>query len=78
MSPNPAEEEWRGFVVPGVATSRCRLFVPGVDGTLIVFDRAQDRPRPGTVPACTAPGRGRTPTGARDRAAQAAPGPTAR
>lgn len=32
-----AEDDARGFVVPGIATSKARLFVPGADGTLIAF-----------------------------------------
>lgn len=32
-----AEDDGRGFVVPGIATSKARLFVPGAEGTLIAF-----------------------------------------
>ncbi|MFF9765264.1 PQQ-binding-like beta-propeller repeat protein [Streptomyces sp. NPDC014636] len=39
MSPILAEEDWRGFVVPGIATAKARLFVPGAEGTLIAFGR---------------------------------------
>ncbi|WP_345058383.1 PQQ-binding-like beta-propeller repeat protein [Streptomyces rameus] len=39
MSPILAEDDWRGFVVPGIATSRARLFVPGAGGTLIAFGK---------------------------------------
>lgn len=40
MSPNPAEDDWRGFVVPGIATSGSRLFVPAADGALVAFGKA--------------------------------------
>lgn len=33
------EEDWRGFVVPGIATSKARLFVPAADGTLVAFGK---------------------------------------
>ncbi|MFF8731963.1 PQQ-binding-like beta-propeller repeat protein [Streptomyces sp. NPDC015171] len=36
----PPEDDWRGFVVPGIATARGRLFVPGAEGTLIAFGKA--------------------------------------
>lgn len=32
-----AEDDGRGFVVPGISTAKGRLFVPGADGTLIAF-----------------------------------------
>ncbi|MFD5986800.1 PQQ-binding-like beta-propeller repeat protein [Streptomyces cyaneofuscatus] len=35
-----AEDDARGFVVPGIATSASRLFVPSADGTLIAFGKA--------------------------------------
>ncbi|MER6188394.1 PQQ-binding-like beta-propeller repeat protein [Streptomyces cyaneofuscatus] len=35
-----AEDDARGFVVPGIATSTSRLFVPSADGTLIAFGKA--------------------------------------
>ncbi|GAA2313882.1 PQQ-binding-like beta-propeller repeat protein [Streptomyces kunmingensis] len=35
-----AEDDWRGFIVPGIATSKARLFVPGAEGTLIGFGKA--------------------------------------
>jgi outer membrane protein assembly factor BamB len=35
----PAEEDWRGFVVPGIATSKARLFVPADEGTLVAFGK---------------------------------------
>ncbi|GAB1339654.1 hypothetical protein ACE1SV_62440 [Streptomyces sp. E-15] len=35
-----AEEDWRGFVVPGIATAGGRLFVPADEGTLIAFGKA--------------------------------------
>ncbi|MFJ4713827.1 PQQ-binding-like beta-propeller repeat protein [Streptomyces sp. NPDC088785] len=35
-----AEDDWRGFTVPGIATARGRLFVPAADGTLIAFRKA--------------------------------------
>ncbi|MER5477599.1 PQQ-binding-like beta-propeller repeat protein [Streptomyces sp. NPDC002734] len=34
-----AEDDWRGFVPPGIATARGRLFVPGAEGTLIGFGK---------------------------------------
>ncbi|MDR6974425.1 outer membrane protein assembly factor BamB [Streptomyces sp. 3330] len=37
MSNIVAEDDWRGVVVPGIATSKARLFVPGAEGTLIAF-----------------------------------------
>ncbi|MEU3464494.1 PQQ-binding-like beta-propeller repeat protein [Streptomyces sp. NPDC006733] len=39
MSNIIAEEDWRGFVVPGIATSQGRLFVPSAEGTLIAFGK---------------------------------------
>ncbi|MEU6277774.1 PQQ-binding-like beta-propeller repeat protein [Streptomyces populi] len=39
MSNIVAEDDWRGFVVPGIATSKARLFVPGAEGTLIAFGK---------------------------------------
>ncbi|MEW1690619.1 PQQ-binding-like beta-propeller repeat protein [Streptomyces sp. NPDC091265] len=46
LSPTPpptsniiAEDDSRGFVVPGIATSKARLFVPGAEGTLIAFGK---------------------------------------
>ncbi|MFF9090385.1 hypothetical protein ACF1BE_29095 [Streptomyces sp. NPDC014991] len=64
MSPNPAEEDWRGSVVPGIATSRSRLFVPAADGTGRLRQGADRRtdPRPDTVPTRTVPGRARMTT----------------
>ncbi|MGW9302886.1 outer membrane protein assembly factor BamB family protein [Streptomyces cyaneofuscatus] len=35
-----AEDDARGFVVPGIATSASRLFVPSAEGTLIAFGKA--------------------------------------
>ncbi|MDG4858518.1 PQQ-binding-like beta-propeller repeat protein [Streptomyces sp. T-3] len=34
-----AEDDVRGFVVPGIATSKARLFVPAAEGTLIAFGK---------------------------------------
>ncbi|MFD4790131.1 PQQ-binding-like beta-propeller repeat protein [Streptomyces sp. NPDC058459] len=39
MSNILAEEDWRGFTVPGIATAKGRLFVPAADGTLIGFGK---------------------------------------
>ncbi|MFI0166914.1 PQQ-binding-like beta-propeller repeat protein [Streptomyces sp. NPDC017095] len=39
MSPILAEDDWRGFVVPGIATAKGRLFVPGAEGTLTAFGK---------------------------------------
>ncbi|GAA2437561.1 hypothetical protein GCM10010273_13630 [Streptomyces lavendulocolor] len=35
MSNIVAEDDSRGFVVPGIATAKARLFVPGAEGTLV-------------------------------------------
>ncbi|MFH8259196.1 outer membrane protein assembly factor BamB family protein [Streptomyces roseolus] len=35
-----AEEDWRGWTVPGLATARGRLFAPAQDGVLIAFGKA--------------------------------------
>ncbi|MEU5327111.1 outer membrane protein assembly factor BamB family protein [Streptomyces parvus] len=35
-----AEDDIRGFAVPGIATARSRLFVPSAEGTLIAFGKA--------------------------------------
>ncbi|MEU2227988.1 PQQ-binding-like beta-propeller repeat protein [Streptomyces sp. NPDC018347] len=40
MSTVLAEEDWRGFVVPGIATAGGRLFMPADEGTLIAFGKA--------------------------------------
>jgi outer membrane protein assembly factor BamB len=39
MSNIIAEDDSRGFVVPGIATAKARLFVPGAEGTLIAFGK---------------------------------------